>query len=354
MNRDEKIFVAGHRGLVGSAILRRLQSAGYNNLITRTHRELDLTDSRAVDDLFAATKPAHVFLAAARVGGIHANRTFPAEFIQQNLAIQTNVIHQSHRHGVRGLLFLGSSCIYPQLAPQPMQERHLLTGPLEPTNQAYAVAKIAGIQMCWAYNQQYKTHYIPVMPTNLYGPGDNFDLLTSHVLPAMLRKFHLARLAAEKNLAAITADEQIFGPLDEGFRRALSTDAAPSGEPKVILWGSGTPRREFLYVDDLADACLFLMQAPWEKLISACGDPSALLFNVGTGLDQTIRELASIASGTVGYTGAMTWDTAMPDGTPRKLLDIGRLLKLGWRPNISLEEGMRRTYAWYSTQTVSK
>ncbi len=353
MNRDEKIFVAGHRGLVGSAILRRLQSAGFENLITRSHAELDLSDPRAVADFFATVRPAYVFLAAARVGGIHANRTFPAEFIQQNLAIQTNVIHQSHLHGVRKLLFLGSSCIYPQLAPQPIEERHLLSGPLEPTNQAYAVAKIAGIQMCWAYNQQYKTHYIPVMPTNLYGPGDNFDLLTSHVLPAMLRKFHLARLASAKNMAAIAADEGRFGPLDPGFRRALGIDGQ-SGEPRVVLWGSGTPRREFLYVDDLADACLYLMQIPWESVISACADPAAVLFNVGTGLDQTIRELASIACATVGYAGAVTWDSAMPDGTPRKLLDSRRLRQLGWQPGISLEEGLRRTYAWYLTQTANK
>ncbi len=353
MNRDEKIFVAGHRGLVGSAILRRLQSAGFENLITRSHAELDLSDPRAVADFFATVRPAYVFLAAARVGGIHANRTFPAEFIQQNLAIQTNVIHQSHLHGVRKLLFLGSSCIYPQLAPQPIEERHLLSGPLEPTNQAYAVAKIAGIQMCWAYNQQYGTRYVPVMPTNLYGPGDNFDLLTSHVLPAMLRKFHLARLASAKNMAAIAADEGRFGPLDPGFRRALGIDGQ-SGEPRVVLWGSGTPRREFLYVDDLADACLYLMQIPWESVISACADPAAVLFNVGTGLDQTIRELASIACATVGYAGAVTWDSAMPDGTPRKLLDSRRLRQLGWQPGISLEEGLRRTYAWYLTQTANK
>jgi GDP-L-fucose synthase len=352
MNREEKIFVAGHRGLAGSAILRRLQSAGYKNLITRPHGELDLADPRAVADFFAATRPAWVFLAAARVGGIHANRSFPAEFIQQNLAIQTNVLHQSYLNGIRRLLFLGSSCIYPQLAPQPMQEQHLLTGPLEPTNQAYAVAKIAGIQMCWAYNQQYQTQYIPVMPTNLYGPGDNFDLLTSHVLPAMLRKFHLARLAADKNQAAIAADERVFGPLDQGFRNALGIDA--DAVPQVTLWGSGSPRREFLHADDLADACLFLMQAPWERLVSACGDPSALLFNVGAGLDQTIRELAAIASAVVGYTGATTWDTTMPDGTPRKLLDISRLRQLGWRPSISLEEGLGRTYAWYRAQTADK
>ncbi len=352
MNRSDQIFVAGHRGLVGSAILRRLQSAGYENLILRTHGELDLADSRAVADFFAATRPDCVFLAAARVGGIHANRTFPAEFIQQNLAIQTNVIHESHRCGVRRLLFLGSSCIYPQLAPQPMQERHLLTGPLEPTNQAYAVAKIAGIQMCWAYNQQYHTRYLPVMPTNLYGPGDNFDLLTSHVLPAMLRKFHLARLAAEKNWAAVAADERIFGPLDDGTRRALGVDAA--AEPRVILWGSGAPRREFLHADDLADACLFLMRTPWEKVVSACDDAASPLFNVGTGSDQTIRELAATAAATVGFAGAITWDSAMPDGTPRKLLDVSRLQSLGWRPNISLEEGLRRAYAWYRAQTGSK
>jgi GDP-L-fucose synthase len=348
MNRDEKIFVAGHRGLAGSAILRRLQSAGFENLITRSHAELDLADPRAVADFFATKRPAHVFLAAARVGGIHANRSFAAEFIQQNLAIQTNVIHESYRHGVQRLLFLGSSCIYPQLAPQPIQERHLLTGPLEPTNQAYAVAKIAGIQMCWAYNQQYHTRYIPVMPTNLYGPGDNFDLLTSHVLPAMLRKFHLARLAAEKNQEAIAADESRFGPLEAAFKQALASDAAG-----VTLWGSGTPRREFLYVDDLADACLFVMQTPWEKLTAACPQESPM-FNIGTGMDHTIREIATLAAEAVGYKGTLTWDASMPDGMPRKLLDVSRLRQLGWRASISLEKGLRRIYAWYLTQTASK
>ncbi len=350
MNRDEKIFVAGHRGLVGSAILRRLQSAGFENLITRSHSELDLADPRAVGEFFAATRPAHVFLAAARVGGIHANRTFPAEFIQQNLAIQTHVIHESYRHGVQRLLFLGSSCIYPQLAPQPIEERHLLTGPLEPTNDAYAVAKIAGIQMCWAYNQQYNTRFIPAMPTNLYGPGDNFDLLTSHVLPAMLRKFHLARLAAEKNVAAIAADERRFGPLDPAFKQALAKDAA--GAARVTLWGSGTPRREFLHVDDLADACLFIMQTPWEQLTAACDSP--LMFNIGMGTDHTIREIATLAAEAVGYKGALNWDATMPDGTPRKLLEVSRLRQLGWRAGITLEEGLRRIYAWYLTQTASK
>jgi len=333
--------------LVGSAILRRLQSAGFQNLITRSHTELNLADARAVDDFFAATRPAHVFLAAARVGGIHANRTFPAEFIQQNLAIQTNVIHASHRHGVQRLLFLGSSCIYPQLAPQPIEERHLLTGPLEPTNQAYAVAKIAGIQMCWAYNQQYGTRYIPVMPTNLYGPGDNFDLLTSHVLPAMLRKFHLARLAAEKNRAAIAMDERRFGPLDADFKEALFKDAAG-----VTLWGSGTPRREFLYVDDLADACLFIMRTPWEKLTAACPDEKPI-FNIGTGTDHTIREIAALTAEAVGYKGVLNWDTNMPDGMPRKLLDVSRLRQLGWQASISLEDGLRRIHAWYLAQTAS-
>jgi GDP-L-fucose synthase len=347
MNRDEKIFVAGHRGLAGSAILRRLRSAGFEHLMTRSHAELDLADPRAVADFFAAERPAHVFLAAARVGGIHANRTFPAEFIQQNLAIQTNVIHASYRHGVQRLLFLGSSCIYPQLAPQPIEERHLLTGPLEPTNQAYAVAKIAGIQMCWAYNQQYGTHFIPVMPTNLYGPGDNFDLLTSHVLPAMLRKFHLARLAAEKNRAAIAADERRFGPLEAAFKQALTDDAAG-----VTLWGSGTPRREFLHVDDLADACLFIMQTPWEKLAAVCPD-SPPMFNIGTGTDHTIREIAAMTADVVGYKGTLNWDATMPDGMPRKLLDVSRLRQLGWRASICLEEGLRRIHAWYLTQTAS-
>lgn len=358
MNRDDKIFVAGHRGLVGAAIFRRLQSAGYARVVTRTHHGLDLTDPGAVAAFFASEKPAHVFLAAARVGGIHANSSYPADFIQQNLAIQTNVIHQSHLHGVRRLLFLGSSCIYPQLAPQPIQETHLLTGLLEPTNQAYAVAKIAGIQMCWAYNQQYDTRFFPVMPTNLFGPGDNFDLLNSHVLPAMLRKFHLAKLAAAKNWTAIEQDERRFGPIGEDLKHALglatSADLAAHGAPQVVLWGSGTPKREFLFVDDLADACLFVMQTPWEDLIARCADPTAPLLNVGTGIDQTIRELAETAARVVGYTGAVAWDTRMPDGMPRKLLDVTRLKQLGWQARTPLEEGLRRTYAWYRTQTACK
>jgi GDP-L-fucose synthase len=357
MNRDDKIFVAGHRGLVGASIFRRLQSAGYTQLVTRTHHELDLTDPGAVAAFFVSEKPAHVFLAAARVGGIHANRTYPAEFIRQNLAIQTNVIHQSHLHGVQRLLFLGSSCIYPQLAPQPIQEAHLLTGLLEPTNQAYAVAKIAGIQMCWAYNQQYGKRFFPLMPTNLFGPGDNFDLLNSHVLPAMMRKFHLAKLAAEKNWAAIERDERRFGPIGENLKQVLglATPADPpaNGTPQVVLWGSGTPKREFLFADDLADACLFAMQTPWEELIAGCADPAAPLLNVGTGTDQTIRELAEAAARAVGYTGVVAWDAHMPDGMPRKLLDVTRLKHLGWQAHTPLEEGLRRTYAWYLTQTAS-
>jgi GDP-L-fucose synthase len=355
MKPHEKIFVAGHRGLVGSAILRRLKAHGYDNLVTRTHAELDLTDAAATTEFFRSERPAFVFLAAARVGGILANQTYPAEFIHQNLAIQTNVIDQCYRHGVRRLLFLGSSCIYPKHAPQPMRESDLLTGPLESTNQAYAVAKIAGIQMCWAYNRQYGTRYIAVMPNNLYGPGDNFDLLSSHVLPALIRKFHLAKLASAKDWAAVDQDIRIFGPIPDDVGRALGLPA-PDGpghsteNPQVRLWGSGTVRREFLFSDDLADACVHLMAAPWEGLTAQCADPAEILFNVGTGTDDTIKALAETAARLVGYEGPVLWDTRMPDGTPRKLLDVSRLKQLGWQPGIDLKEGLQKTYAWYLDQ----
>ena len=304
MRKDAKIFVAGHRGLVGSAILRRLQASGFENLAVRARSELDLTDQRAVDGFFAAERPEYVFLAAAKVGGILANSTYPADFIRVNLQIQTNVIDAAYRHGVRKLLFLGSSCIYPRLAPQPMREEHLLTGPLEPTNEAYAIAKIAGIKMCQAYRRQYGFNAISLMPTNLYGPGDNFDLETSHVLPALIRKFHEAKV---------------------------------SGEREVVVWGTGTPRREFLHVDDLADAALFLMERY----------DSEEIINVGVGEDLSIRELAELVAEVVGYRGEITFDTSKPDGMPRKLLDVSRLFELGWRPRIPLREGIRQTYEWF-------
>ena len=309
MDRSSKIYVAGHRGLVGSAILRGLRSRGYTGIVTRTHAELDLTRQVEVEEFFAKERPEYVFLAAAKVGGIVANNTYPAEFIHTNLMIQTCVLHAAYLNGVRKLLFLGSSCIYPKFAPQPMKEEHLLTGALEPTNEPYAVAKIAGIKMCQAYNRQYGTNFISAMPTNLYGPNDNFDLETSHVLPAMIRKFHEAKTSGSKD--------------------------------PVVLWGTGSPYREFLHVDDLADACIFLM----ENHDVRTGGPD--LVNIGTGRDITIRELAEIVRETVGFDGPVQWDTSRPDGTPRKLLDVSRMRSLGWEPRISLREGIRQTYDWY-------
>ena len=302
MTPGARIYVAGHQGLVGSALVRRLKRAGFHDLILRTRSELDLCSQAEVRSFFEAERPEFVFLAAAKVGGIHANSAFPADFIYENLIVEANVIHESWRNGVRKLLFLGSSCIYPKLAPQPMREDALLTSELEPTNEPYAIAKIAGIKLCQAYNRQYVTNFISVMPTNLYGPGDNFGLENSHVLPAMIRRMHDARI---------------------------------SGAPSVTLWGTGTPRREFLYVDDLADACLFLMER--------YDGPD--IVNIGTGEDLTIRELAERVRGAVGYGGDLAWDAARPDGTPRKLLDVSFLHGLGWRHTVELDEGLRRTYA---------
>lgn len=304
MEPNARIYVAGHRGLVGSAIVRRLERDGYRNLLTRSHAELDLQDERAVAAFFEAERPDYVFLAAARVGGIHANNAYPADFLRDNLQIQTNVIDAAYRAGCKKLLFLGSSCIYPKHAPQPIKEEYLLTGPLEPTNEWYAIAKIAGIKMCQAYRRQYGFLAISVMPTNLYGPNDNFDLQTSHVLPALIRKFH---------------------------------EAKESGADSVTVWGTGSPRREFLHVDDLADACLFLMRHY---------DDDALI-NVGCGADLEIRELAELIRGIVGFEGRIEYDTSKPDGTPRKLLDISRIRALGWSARIPLDEGIRNTYAWF-------
>jgi GDP-L-fucose synthase len=299
-----RIYVAGHRGLVGSAILRRLQAGGYRNLVTRTHAELDLLDQRAVQAFLDAEKPDAVVLAAAKVGGIVANNTYRAQFIYENLAIQNNVIHGAYTSGVRRLLFLGSSCIYPKLAPQPLKEEHLLTGLLEPTNEPYAIAKIAGIKMCGAYNSQYGTDYIAAMPTNMYGPGDNYDLQNSHVLPALIRKMHEAKV---------------------------------SGAPSVVIWGSGQPRREFLYSDDLADACVFLLE---NASASAIGE----FVNVGCGEDVTISELAALAARVVGFTGELVYDRSRPDGTPRKLMDVSRIRATGWAPKVSLEQGIALAY----------
>jgi GDP-L-fucose synthase len=380
MDRDSVIYVAGHGGLVGSAILRCLESQGYTRLITRTHGELDLERQGEVEDFFEHTRPTHVFLAAAKVGGIWANYTRPAEFIYRNLAIQTNVIHASWKTGVKRLLFLGSSCIYPREAPQPLREEYILGGPLEHTNQPYAVAKIAGVVQCEAYNRQYGTNYLCVMPTNVYGPNDNFDLESCHVLPALLRKFHLAKLASCRDWDAIRRDERCFGPIPKELKATLGINAREdAGSPRpgakgheittgrVILWGSGTPRREFLHVDDLADACVYLMKLPKEKFAELCRPPStedaiggkkregALpIINVGCGRDRTVRELAEMVASIVGFEGEIIWDMGRPDGTPRKLLDVSRMEALGWRPKISLEEGIRSTYEWYRSQTSTQ
>jgi GDP-L-fucose synthase len=307
MKKTAKIFVAGHRGLVGSALLRALEKAGYKNLLTRTRAELDLLNQSAVRAFFEKERPEYVFLAAAKVGGIMANKTYPADFIRDNLGIELNVIEASQASGVNKLLFLGSSCVYPKLAPQPITEDSLLTGPLEETNRAYALAKIAGIELCQSYNRQYGSNFISVMPTNLYGQNDNFDLAAAHVPPALMRKFHEAKLR---------------------------------NEPSVSVWGTGSAKREFLSVDDLADACLFLM--------NSYDDPS--LINIGTGEDISIRELAEMIKKIVGYEGAIAWDTSKPDGTPRKLLDVSKLHSLGWRHRTGLEEGLRTTYDWYRAQ----
>ncbi|MEL6545579.1 MAG: GDP-L-fucose synthase [Myxococcota bacterium] len=315
MNASDPIFVAGHRGLVGSAMVRALRAAGFENLLLRTHGELDLTQHSAVTEFFEAEKPRHVFLCAAKVGGILANRDYPAEFIAQNLAIQSNVIESSHRVGVERLLFLGSSCIYPREAPQPMSESCLLTGPLEFTNRPYAIAKIAGVEMCWAFNRQYGTRFLSVMPTNLYGPGDNYDLETSHVLPAMIRKMHEAKL---------------------------------DGQRPVMLWGTGSPKREFLYSEEMAEASVFLMSLSDEKfdaMLQTETEPP--LINIGVGSDVSIRELAELVAEVVGYTGELQWDTSKPDGTPRKLLDVSRLEKAGWRAKVSLRDGIGRAYRAY-------
>jgi len=314
MEQDCKIYVAGHRGLVGSALMRQLQAKGYKNLITRTHAELDLTEQAAVRDLFAAEKPEYVLLAAAKVGGIHANNTYPAEFIQQNLAIQTNVIHEAWRNNVKRLLFLGSSCIYPKDCPQPIKEEYLLTGPLEPTNRPYALAKIAGIEMCWSYNRQYGTKYIAAMPTNLYGSGDNYDLANSHVLPALIRKMH---------------------------------EAKERGDKEVVVWGTGTPRREFIYSDDMAEACVYLLEQPEEKLQLLFSDKHPPLVNVGCGEDLNILELAALVKDVVGFTGSLTFDASKPDGTMRKLLDVSKLNRMGWKATTALRDGIASAYETY-------
>lgn len=309
-----RIYVAGHRGLVGSALMRQLNARGYVNVITRTHAELDLTNQAEVQAFFDREKPEHVFLAAAKVGGIYSNNTYPAEFIQQNLAIQTNVIHESWRHNVQRLLFLGSSCIYPRDCPQPIKEEYLLTGPLEPTNRPYALAKIAGIEMCHAYNRQYGTRYIAAMPTNLYGPGDNYDLNNSHVLPALIRKMH---------------------------------EAKKRGDKQVVVWGTGTPLREFLYSQDMAEACVFLMELPDTSFSKLMRDDAPPLLNIGCGADISIRELAELVKNIVGFGGDLTFDSSKPDGTMRKLMDVSKLKQMGWQATTQLRDGIAMAYNSY-------
>ena len=309
MNKDAKIYVAGHKGMVGSAIKRRLEAEGYWNLVFRSHAELDLTRQAEVEDFFSSEKPEYVFLSAAKVGGIMANSTYPAEFIYQNIMISTNIIHSSYKAGVKKLLNLGSSCIYPKNAPQPLKEEYLLTNTLEPTNEAYAIAKIAAIKLCRYYNEQFGTDYLSVMPTNLYGPGDNFDLEKSHVLPALIRRFHEAK---EGNM------------------------------PYVTLWGTGTPLREFLYVEDLADACVHVMQNFHAKEIGE-------FVNIGAGRDLPIKDLAELVAGIVGYEGEIRWDSTKPDGMAKKLLDVSRINGMGWKACTTLSQGIKQTYDWYKT-----
>jgi len=317
MEKDAKIYVSGHRGLVGSALVRKLQSEGYENLVLRTHAELDLLDQKAVTSFFAKEKPDYVFLSAAKVGGILANNNFPAQFIYENLQIQNNIIHCSYLSGVKKLLFLGSSCIYPKLCPQPMKEEYLLTGPLEYTNEPYALAKIAGIKMCQSYNRQYGTNFIAVMPTNLYGTGDNFDLNNSHVLPALIRKFH---------------------------------EAKTRGESSVVAWGTGSPRREFLHVDDMADGCLFLMNN--FNPTAEQNKNGEIFVNLGAGKDVTIRELTEMVRSVIGFDGEIVWDGTKPDGTPQKLLDMSKMHDMGWVDKISLENGLKSTCSWYVDNIV--
>jgi GDP-L-fucose synthase len=361
MERDSKIYIAGHTGLVGSAILRRFQSLGYNNFILRTHKELDLEVQKDVNEFFERERPEYVFLAAARVGGIYANNTYPADFIYNNLIIEANVINAAYKYGVKKLLFLGSSCIYPRLAPQPMKEEYLLSGHLEPTNEPYAIAKIAGIKMCQAYNRQYGTNFISVMPTNLYGPNDNYDLMDSHVLPALIRKFHLAKLLSESKYDEIIKNFGTHGNLPEALMHSAgsssdSTCLVPTAycttevdlqlqirnhlstfgiNPDALtLWGTGSPRREFMYSEDMADACIFLMnQYDGNEII-----------NIGTGEDITIRELTEMVAEAVVYRGEIRWDNTKPDGMPRKLLDVSFLHSIGWKHKTSLIDGLHLTY----------
>jgi GDP-L-fucose synthase len=342
--KGAKIYVAGHRGMVGSAIVRNLQGKGYTNLLTRTRQELDLLDQKAVFGFLEKEKPDYIFIAAAKVGGIHANNIYRAQFIFENLTVQNNLIHGAYQAGIKRLCFLGSSCIYPRDCPQPIKEEYLLTGTLEQTNEPYAIAKIAGIKMCESYNRQYGTQYVSVMPTNLYGPNDNYDLNNSHVLPALIRKVHLAKLGMEGNIEGIRKNETTYGVIPDDILPNLACERGPDNQitrsaslrpqTKLSVWGTGTPMREFLYVDDMADACVFMMEEGIHDGI----------YNVGTGTDVTIRELATTIMEVVGFRGDIVFDASKPDGTPRKLLDVSRLQEKNWRAPISLSKGIAKTY----------
>jgi GDP-L-fucose synthase len=345
MAKDARIYVAGHRGLVGSAIVRNLRDKGYSNVIVRSHAELDLLDQQAVFSFLKESAPDYIFIAAAKVGGIHANDVYRGQFIYENLTIQNNLIHGAYQAGIERLCFLGSSCIYPRDCAQPIKEEYLLSGPLEQTNEPYALAKIAGIKMCESYNRQYRTHYVSAMPTNLYGPNDNYDLKKSHVLPALMRKVHLAKLGMENDVDSIVQDEKIYGeiPLDilhnlgceRNHRMEIVRSSTRQPQSQLTVWGTGTPMREFLYVDDMADACVFLME----------NDIGEDFFNIGTGTDVTIRELATAIMGVVGFKGEIVFDSSKPDGTPRKLLDVSRMAQRGWRAKTpSLEAGISLAY----------
>ena len=353
MDKDAKIYIAGHRGMVGSAIVRNLHAKGYSNLLTRTHQELDLLDQAAVNAFMQDEQPDYLFLAAAKVGGIQANNVYRADFIYQNLMIEANLIHSAHQAGVDRLLFLGSSCIYPRDCPQPIKEEYLLSGPLEQTNEPYAIAKIAGIKLCESYNRQYGRQFISVMPTNLYGPHDNYDLINSHVLPALIRKVHLARLGMDADIEGIRRDEKAYGMIPDDILDRLGCERDSSGvivkstsrqaENTVVVWGTGSPKREFLYVEDLADACVYLMEQGYD----------GPLLNVGTGNDLSIRELAEAVIEIVGFGGDIVFDATKPDGTPRKLLDVGALGRAGWKASTPMREGLQSVYQQFKQHAAA-
>jgi GDP-L-fucose synthase len=358
MEKNSKIYIAGHKGMVGSAIVRELQKQGYQNLVYRTSSELDLINQQAVADFFTSDKPEYVVLAAAKVGGIVANNTYRAQFIYENLMIESNIIHHSYLNGVKKLLFLGSSCIYPKMAPQPMKEEYLLTSDLEYTNEPYALAKIAGIKLCESYNLQYGTNYISVMPTNLYGLNDNYDLEKSHVLPALIRKMHLGKCLMENNWEAIRTDFNklpVEGVNGQACEQEILEKLTKYGisqsqtQVSVTLWGTGSPYREFLYVDDLAEACVYCMQnVDFKDLIEGQKEIKNTHINMGTGLDLSIKELAEKVKGIVDFKGKLVWDSTKPDGTPKKLLDVSKIHQLGWKQKVGLDEGIKRVYENYS------